>query len=442
MISRQLVRKSIALSAWLVLLLGGWATGIRGADDKAPYRIEPVEGLDTKEQLFAVRAIDPKSSCIIVGAKGFMARSTDAGRKWEEVKSRTTATLRDVRFVTPQIGLAVGHGGDYEVPVVKPEDLLDLRKRAKAGSHLVNNKACYSTVLRTDNGGKTWVRSQAPTNLNLYRVLWLGPRRAVAISGYFGDPTEQVAVGEKTDSIAIGGKSDGSILCTEDGGKSWKLLYNICSACRAIALTSDFSGWVVGPTGEKFPNIFFGNRRIETIKDLTPQEQRFLGADFVRSVKVPPVWNATSVNLAVFNRERVNADSATFNETGGVGKAPILWDVCIQGNKAWVVGDDGLVVTVERKGKKWQDWQAVELPGEKATLRAIVFRDAKVGMIVGEKGSCFSTMDAGKTWQRVETKTEVALNSIQFMGTTALVVGENGTALRLVPPSIGDQPSK
>ncbi len=61
-------------------------------------------------------------------------------------------------------------------------------------------------------------------------------------------------------------------------------------------------------------------------------------------------------------------------------------------------------------------WKPAKLPAEAAgaTLRGIFFLNEKQGWIVGDKGLCLATVDAGKTWQALATGSDAALRGVRF----------------------------
>jgi photosystem II stability/assembly factor-like uncharacterized protein len=58
------------------------------------------------------------------------------------------------------------------------------------------------------------------------------------------------------------------------------------------------------------------------------------------------------------------------------------------------------------------------------------FYDNDKGYIAGFKGSLFSTMNGGKTWQTENTYTDIGLYTVSFNGEQNVIVGgELGTIL-------------
>ena len=413
----SLVRPALKLLSLLcassVLLV---LASARADEEKAPFKAEPVADFEVKFNLYGVRTIDTKA-CILVGEAGTIMRSDDAGKTWKAQKSNTTADLHDVRFTTKDVGLAVGDGGKYKVPDLKDPSLLS---RVTDKYHVMDGDNCWSSILRTDNGGKTWERVEAPTNLSLTSITWMDRQRAFVCTGDFTRATP----------------SDGSLLSTEDAGKTWKMLFNVGNPCRAVAFLPDRSGWCVGFPGKKPELIRWNGKNIRSIKDLTPQDLMFLPPDFKRILTVPGEWNASIMKMGLVGGTQLSRDLME------AISAPIadnvkLYGMSINKDRVWVIGENGMLTVTEKKSNKWVPWRTVEMEeGTKVTLRAITFRDEKNGLVVGDSGVCLYTADGGKKWTKVDTGTEKTLHCATWIGNDALLCGDEGTLVRLVSEKV------
>jgi photosystem II stability/assembly factor-like uncharacterized protein len=420
--------KWLPLCALLVLIGLGAAAGADKDKDKdkdkddtpLPFKVEVVENVGVTEDLHAVRATDPKSSfnkgCIAVGVGGVMIRSDDGGKKWRKVKSNTTADLHDVRFLNTSVALAVGEGGKYPAPENKLPPGLTILDPIK-GEHIIEGAHPWSTIMRTADGGKTWTRIKAPTNLSLTGVMWDNTgKRALAISGDF--------IKEKP--------GDGSILVSEDSGVSWKVLYNVGCPLRDIRILPDNTGLVVGWAAVK-PDRVGTRMGFKKIADLTDQDKKDMPADLRRLVSIPDGWNTSAVALGppqlALKTDTVGADSITVKEG-----AP-LFGVQITPDRGWVVGEAGLLAHADRKNKKWGEWTQYEVDEKsKVNFRGIAFKEAKMinGLVIGEGGVLLGTVDSGKTWKRIDTGTDKALHGLMWNTEGAVIVGAEGTVLRVI----------
>lgn len=385
----------------------------RADEEKAPFKVEAVEGYDVKFNLHSVRALNTKS-LILVGEAGTIARSDDQGKTWKAQKSNTTADLNDVRFKTEQLGLAVGNGGKYKVPDLKDPQLIS---RVSDKFHIMDGDNCWSTILRTQDGGKTWERVEAPTNLTLTCVTWMDTQRAFVCCGDFTRATP----------------ADGSLFSTEDAGKTWKMLFNVGNPCRSVVFLPDRTGWCIGFPGKKPDVIRWNNKEIKTIKDVTPQELAIMPPDFKRILTVPGDWNASIMTVKLFQNTSLSRDYME------ALSAPIadnvkLYGMSLNTDRVWVIGENGMLTVTEKKMNKWVPWRNVELDEkDKVTLRSVTFRDAKQGVVVGDSGVVLYTADGGKKWTRIDVGTDKTLHCAAWVGDTAVLCGDEGTLIRLVP---------
>jgi photosystem II stability/assembly factor-like uncharacterized protein len=148
---------------------------------------------------------------VVVGERGHILRSTDAGKIWQQADVPTRATLTGVFFHDKALGWAVGHdqvilrttdGGKSWKLVYAPTDaespLLDLWfEDARHGFAI----GAYGAFLETTDGGESWTaRRIADEDFHLNQIVSAGNNR-----------------------LYIAAEA-GNILRSDDGGGTWKLL--------------------------------------------------------------------------------------------------------------------------------------------------------------------------------------------------------------------------
>ena len=138
------------------------------------------------------------NTAIIVGetcSTAGIGRSTDAGQSWNLVNYGTYPSLRAASFADANIGVAVGR---------------------------------YSTVIRSEDGGLTWARSNSFSQLPVTE---------------HEDLTDLQFIDQDT-GYAVGWF--GSIIRTTDGGRSWENVKNIFNSLTAVHFFDAQHGFIAG----------------------------------------------------------------------------------------------------------------------------------------------------------------------------------------------------
>jgi photosystem II stability/assembly factor-like uncharacterized protein len=74
-----------------------------------------------------------------------------------------------------------------------------------------------------------------------------------------------------------------------------------------------------------------------------------------------------------------------------------LYQVAVQGEKGWAIGEKGAFMVSLDKGNTWQ--KNMRALRTRFWLRDIVFSDSNNGWIVGAGGTIIQTEDGGKSWR-------------------------------------------
>jgi len=159
------------------------------------------------QMLLAVSCIDADTGTA-VGANGTILRTTDGGATWAEQESGTSHWLHDVCFTDENTGTVVGGGvwGSFG----------DWGEWGEEGQ----------AILRTTDGGVTWVSQSSGTTQGLWAVSCI-------------DAHTGAAVGE-----------DGIIVHTTNGGTDWMVQPSGTAHClRGVCFTDAYTGVAVGDGG-------------------------------------------------------------------------------------------------------------------------------------------------------------------------------------------------
>jgi len=188
----------------------------------------------TKQTLFKIISIDAKK-LVVCGQGGSMLHTDDGGKTWNQVDAATNVALMDMSFVDSRFGCAVGDqravlfshdgGATWEKGVIEKvsgaenagdaadEEFNPLLSEGDDADdeEFVIYSVClasqnigyavgeFSTLLKTDDGGKTWIKST------------IDEAAGKSLFGVFAQSPSKVWV------VGI----DGMMLLSEDGGNSW-----------------------------------------------------------------------------------------------------------------------------------------------------------------------------------------------------------------------------
>ncbi len=272
--------------------------------------------------------------------------------------------LNDVYFADAQTGLAVGGGG---------------------------------TIIRTTDGGQTWVVLSSGTETNLRGV-------------YLIDDLNGVAVG-----------NEGLILRTTDGGNTWSpktsgTTGTLLSVYMINGERGFISGWGSKQTDENLLRTRDGGDSwlaVSSGTTLPLEEVAFADA----STGVAVGWSATIVRTVDGGDFWTLVTENTF--TGQLFAVTFA-----DANTGLAVGRDGEVLQTVNGGLTW-------IPRPIATsnwLRGVVFLDAETAVAAGL--DLFRSIDSGVTWSVVNNPAGVALMGVaRPAGGCGVVVGTDGAIL-------------
>ena len=232
--------------------LHGWAAGGLGTilhtadggetwdeqDSGTDFILERVFFVD-RNHGWAIGGWPRDAAVSVYGGMGVILVTADGGRHWSKQLDGEATWLKDVFFLNPRQGWAVGEYG----MVLKTTDggghWRPIRRTGTPswlyGVAFVNERCGLAvghdeTILRTDDGGESWTVQPTPAPRRVNG--WPAAYRAVA----FADQQRGWIVGD-----------DGTILGTTDGGGSWQL-EPLALPDAAVELAS-FESLTVAPDG-------------------------------------------------------------------------------------------------------------------------------------------------------------------------------------------------
>lgn len=213
--------------------LKGWAVGGIGkvyatADGGASWQ---KQNLPSPYSVIYAVAFSDSLNGWVVGAGGYIHRTTDGGASWASVSSPTTEDLYGLDIRSTTKGWACGGNGTilfWNGSAWAPqtsgttEHLRAVDFTSDNVGYAVGN---FATVLRTADGGGTWVSLSMPPE----------------IKGYLAD----VCFVDSTEGWAVG--YWGTVLHTADAGSSWVLQDTPGMLdCSGVDFVDSSIGWVAG----------------------------------------------------------------------------------------------------------------------------------------------------------------------------------------------------
>lgn len=240
-----------------------------------------------------------------VGNKGAIVHTENAGNVWKVQNSNSSKTLRSIKMISDISGWAVGDTG---------------------------------AVLKTTDG-LLWSKSQQITAENL----------------------NSICAWNKDTLITVGNK--GTIILSENGGTSWKLISNVGTKqnLKAVAFACKNVAYAVGDTGT-------------VLKSMD-------GGQSWKVLQSPVINNLNAITV-------ISADTFWIAAT----KAKILKSV------------DG--------GTSWEEQFVNSMDG--ASLLAIKFINHNDGYVFGQYGAYFKTANGGEDWEEVVTNVKIDIYGVDF----------------------------
>jgi photosystem II stability/assembly factor-like uncharacterized protein len=256
--------------------------------------------------------------------------SKDGGKTWEivTVPSNGCCTFKALHFSDSEHGWVVGGRG---------------------------------LIIRTIDGGKSWEKLKAPTETDLSAVNFVNSQVGfVAGRNALLDPITDVVTGSF------------EVLCTKDGGETWKSCYK-----------------------ENEPSTVF---QIITLSESVA----IIALDGTRLIKTEDqgvTWRELSIPMKSVFSIAVSPDGAI-----------------------WAVGRQG---TFQRSDDAGQTWKPAPLL-ENSTIKnwdAIAFNKKGNGFAVGANNALAFTPDCGRTWEIHNLKVSDDLRAVRVQDSFAIVLG-------------------
>jgi len=303
---------------------------------------------------------------------GVILHTTDGGENWTRQGSPDTipnVPLSDVRAIDAYSAWVVG-----------------------------NEDGNYAVILRTMDGGKTWIRCGAPGSVPDFGALGIG------------------AVDSK---IAWVVGSNGTIIHTEDGGKTWgQQASNTKAALMKVAAIDRYNAWIVGDHDNGYAVILrTSDGGLTWTRQGNASTVKTTGLIDVSAADDRTAW-AVGVNHTVLKTVDGGASWQTRMDGISSGIAHMNSACAIDKSNAWIAQDYGRVYWTCDGGKTWN----VQNPnGTGFWLMSVSARTLEtawvVGQLYGHSGIILHTTNRGVNWTEQFAPVNVAFHRVSFVGT-------------------------
>ncbi|MGL4513871.1 MAG: YCF48-related protein [Lacipirellulaceae bacterium] len=301
------------------------------------------------------------------------------------------ATLHDVEFLDAERGWAVGDRG---------------------------------VVLRTEDGGETWRRAETPVSCALHAVSFVDRQRGWVVGGETRPYTHVTAA---------------VVLRTDDGGETWeRVQHGPLPKLTAAKFFDRQHGVAAGVGSALAPAGVFetrdGGRSWRTFP--AGEMRAWSGGDFVVDAAGEAQGIVVGPRGAV---ARLGGREVTPADAPGElrGHHAVRW---IDPQRAWLVGDGGLVRATLDGGRTWrapptdplaqQPAEVFAAIGDWFDWRAVASREAIVCAVGSPGSAALVSRDGGASWSLHATGVSAPLAAVEFLDTQrGFAVGEMGTIL-------------
>jgi photosystem II stability/assembly factor-like uncharacterized protein len=258
-----------------------------------------------------------------------------------------------------------------------------------------------STILKTSNGGTTWVRQTIMVPNYTYYSIFFTDTLNGCVTGIPGD-----------------------VIITSNGGNPWHegIVDGYSYSLNSLYFTNESTGYVVGSATPDSGGLI----RKSTISGDGWPFDTVIGPSSLESVFFPSAKTGYAVG-----------DSGTVIKTvdGGVhfvvlpsGYRMNLYSVYFTDTvTGYAVGDSGTILKTVDGGTNW----VKQVSGTSSRLKSVFFADANIGYAAGWNGTILATTNGGTDWTSEFSGTSYCLNSVFFTDVlTGYIAGDSGIILK------------
>lgn len=249
------------------------------------------------------------------------------------------------------------------------------------------------TIIKTTNGGATWVLQTSGTTASFYGVS-------------FSDANNGLIVG-----------SGGKIFRTTNGGTTWdEQVSGITNNLISVSFIDAKYGTAVGVGGIIIRTTDGG---------VTWTKQTSGTTKWLNNVYFNDANNGTIVGIGALLK---TTNGGAIWSSYSIGASEYLMSVSFSDlNNGTIVGYNGRILRTTNGGTSWTQ----QVSGTSLKLFSVYFTDANNGTAVGENGTILRTNDGGTNWASQASNTNEWLLAVYFNNqNNGNAVGYNGKILR------------
>ena len=414
---------------------------IKAEHEKENSTSELGVSLQSDEWITAAAFSADGSIGLVAGRRGSVFRTANGGESWESLdylRLERGEWINAAAFSADGgTGVVAGRGGsvfrtanggesweslDY-LQLERGERITAAAFSADGSIGLVAGRR--GSVFRTANGGESW---ESLDYLRLERGEWItaaafsadggtgvvaGRRGSVFRTANGGESWEsldylQLERGERITaaafsadgSIGLVAGDEGSVFRTANGGESWESLDYLQlergERITAAAFSADGSiGLVAGDEGSVFRTVN-GGESWESLDLPLERRERIIAVTFSKDTQIMIYHVTSTVELSIAD-EKKNFDvpiewrewitAAAFSADGGIGV---------------VAGNEGSAFRTMDGGESWESLAYLQLESGDRINAAAFSADGGTGVVAGRRGSAFRTTDGGESWEPTE----------------------------------------
>lgn len=386
-------------SADNIMALGDLMTIINSSNGGSNWKVQKTVVINNINSAF----FSPFEDVIVAAANnGTIYKSTDKGDNWTEINLNIKSDINQIVFADKNAGWLVANGGLIYKSTNGGNSWVAQNSKVinnLSGLAFPNLNVGYvvgdnGKLLKTTNGGSVWSELTSPTTKNLIGVTFMNLYKGFIYG------------------------NDGVLYKTTNGGTSWSQVnLNTANKLHDLKFVNSLVGMIVADSGLVYKTTDGGNT----------WNKKY----------IPDTLDLFSISFLSSNTAIVCGEKGVMQKTTDGGES---WDNLLVDRLGYVslnsvnfvnsndgyidLSPDTLYLKTTNGGKNWF-YQSI---GD--SVNKVFFINGSIGWAVGDSGKILKTINAGSTWNWIESNTTVDLVNLSFIDEyNGWCTGDNGYLL-------------